>query len=311
MCSFHTPVMLREVAQSLRCKRGGIYLDGTVGGGGHAEEILRLTAPDGLLIGIDLDEDALAESHERLKCFGERVILVKGNFADLDSIVAGIGIKSVDGILLDLGVSSHQLKSRARGFSFSLDAPLDMRMDRSRPLTAHDVVNSFPEEKLGRIIREYGEETMAGRIVRAVSKKRSTAPIRTTAELAAIIARALPPAARKKNIHPATKTFQAIRIFVNDELVNLRRAIANGVPILERGGRISIVSFHSLEDRIVKDAFRSLEKGCICPADFPVCACGRKGEIKVLTRRPITPSEQEVAENPRARSARLRTAERI
>ena len=311
MLFFHTPVMQSEAVESLSCKGGGIYVDGTVGGGGHAEAILRLIAPDGLLIGIDFDEDAIAESERILKPFGARVVLVRGNFADIGAIAEDLGIEHVDGILLDLGVSSHQLESGWRGFSFSHDAPLDMRMDRSRPEKAFDVVNSFPEEMLERIIREYGEEMMARRIAKAISRQRSKAPIATTAELASLVARALPPTFRQKRIHPATKTFQAIRIFLNDELANLRRVIASGTDLLGVGGRISIISYHSLEDRIVKDAFRSLEKGCICPPDLPVCACGREGKLRVITKRSVTPCALDVAKNPRARSARLRTAEKI
>jgi 16S rRNA (cytosine1402-N4)-methyltransferase len=246
-----------------------------------------------------------------LKPFGKRVILIHGNFADIGTIVTKLDIGSVDGILLDLGVSSHQLKTSARGFSFSLDAPLDMRMDRSRPLNACDVINSLPEEKLEKIIRMYGEEMMAGRIAKAIVSRRRDAFIRTTAELASLIVRVLPPAARRNKIHPATKTFQAIRIFLNDELANLHRAIVSGVDILARGGRFSIISFHSLEDRLVKDAFRSLEKGCICPPDLPVCACGRTGKITVITKKPIIPGKAEIVDNPQARSARLRTAEGI
>jgi len=311
MCTFHIPVMQREVIESLHCRPGGIYVDGTVGGGGHASEILRLTAPSGILIGIDVDDDALRASEERLKPFGDRKILVKGNFADINTILGNLHIKEVDGILLDLGVSTYQLKTADRGFSFSLDAALDMRMDQSRGPCAYDIINTFPEKELARIIREYGEEIMAERIVRMITAQRKVSPIKTTAELAGIILKALPARSRSQKIHPATRTFQAIRIYVNNELLNLYDAINQGINALKISGRISIISFHSLEDRIVKTSFRSWEKGCICPSNFPVCTCHRKAKLKVLTRRPLIPQSSEIHANPRARSAKLRTAERI
>ncbi|HOO90973.1 MAG TPA: 16S rRNA (cytosine(1402)-N(4))-methyltransferase RsmH [Syntrophales bacterium] len=308
---FHEPVMLRETVDSLGCGPGGVYFDGTLGGGGHAYEILVRTAPDGVLVGVDRDSDALSEARRRLGVFEDRIRLVKGNFADIGDILSGLGIEKVDGILLDLGVSSHQLDTPDRGFSFSMDAPLDMRMDREVELTAFDVVNGFPEERLKKLIKEYGEEMMPGRIVRAISERRKLSPIKTTGELAAVIARALPGHLRNKKIHPATKTFQAIRIAVNDELANLHRAIENGIDMLERGGRFSIISFHSLEDRMVKNAFRSWERGCICPPDFPVCRCNRSSKVRVPIKRAVVPGDAEIASNPRARSARLRTAVRI
>lgn len=309
--AYHEPVMLGEAVDSLNCRPGGVYFDGTVGGGGHAYEILARTAPDGVLIGVDRDDDALAECARRLEDFGNRAILVKENFARIDAILSELGIEKVSGILLDLGVSSHQFDSPERGFGFSRDAPLDMRMDRDDTLTAFDIVNGFPEEKLKKIIREYGEEMMPGRIVRVISERRKLSPIRTTGELAAIIAGALPDYLKKKKIHPATKTFQALRIAVNNELENLHVAIERGIDMLEEGGRFSVIAFHSLEDRMVKEQFRSWEKGCVCPPDFPTCRCGRTGKLKVLTRRPRMSGEAEVISNPRARSARLRTAMRI
>jgi 16S rRNA (cytosine1402-N4)-methyltransferase len=311
MCSFHIPVMQREVIESLRCGPGGVYVDGTVGGGGHACEILRHSAPDGLLIGMDVDDDALRESEERLKPFGSRKILVKGNFAEIHTILASLNIREVDGILLDLGVSAHQLKTASRGFSFSLDAALDMRMDQSRGLSAYDIINTFPEEELKRIIKDYGEEMMAQRIVKRISMRRKTSPIETTAELADVVVKALPSPFKTRRIHPATRTFQAIRIYVNSELLNLHNALNRGVDALRKSGRFSIISFHSLEDRIVKDGFRSWEKACICPPSLPVCACHREAKLKVLTRKPITPAASEIECNPQARSAKLRTAERI
>jgi 16S rRNA (cytosine1402-N4)-methyltransferase len=305
------PVMQREVIESLRCGPGGIYVDGTVGGGGHAGEILRHSAPDGLLIGLDVDDDALRESGERLRPFGSRKILVKGNFADIDTILASLNIREVDGILLDLGVSAHQLKTANRGFSFSLNAALDMRMDQSGGLSALDIINTFPEKELESIIKDYGEEMMAARIVKRISMRRKTSPIETTAELADVIVKALPSPFKTRKIHPATRTFQAIRIYVNNELLNLHNAVNRGVDVLRKSGRFSIISFHSLEDRIVKDGFRSWDKGCICPPSLPVCACHRKAKLKILTRKPITPAASEIESNPQARSAKLRTAERI
>ncbi|MBN1662993.1 MAG: 16S rRNA (cytosine(1402)-N(4))-methyltransferase RsmH [Deltaproteobacteria bacterium] len=308
---YHMPVMPKEVAEAMRLKPGGIYVDGTVGGGGHALDILERIAPDGVLIGIDLDDEALASSAERLKPFGTRKILVKGNFADIDAILGGLGITQVDGILFDLGVSSHQLDTADRGFSFSLDARLDMRMDRNGRLNAYDLVNTLPPHDLEKIIREYGEEMMAGRIAKAVAQRRKTAPIQTTAELANLVFQVSPPAIRRKRIHPATKTFQAIRIAVNDELLSLHKGINQGIDVLKQGGRFSIISFHSLEDRMVKDAFRSWEKGCICPPGFPFCTCNRKPKLRIVNKKPITADDREIESNYRSRSAKLRIAERV
>jgi 16S rRNA (cytosine1402-N4)-methyltransferase len=311
MVSFHTPVMLEKVLQSLRCKPGGIYVDGTLGGGGHARAILENTAPDGLLIGIDRDDDALLESEKRLQPFGQRKILIKGNFADIGEILTNLNIRKVDGILLDLGVSSHQLDTADRGFSFSLDAPLDMRMDQSSRYSAYDLVNLSPEKELRQVIRDYGEEPMAGRIARAISAKRASAPIRTTIELADVVCRAVRRQGVRKKVHPATRTFQAIRIAVNQELSNLPTAIDAGIDQLGQGGRFSIISFHSLEDRIVKETFRSWEGRCQCPPGMPVCQCQREAKLRVLTRKPLRPEADESETNPRVRSARLRTAEKI
>jgi 16S rRNA (cytosine1402-N4)-methyltransferase len=311
MVSFHTPVMLEKVLQSLRCKPGGIYVDGTLGGGGHARAILENTAPDGLLIGIDRDDDALLESEKRLQPFGQRKILIKGNFADIGEILTNLNIRKVDGILLDLGVSSHQLDTADRGFSFSLDAPLDMRMDQSSRYSAYDLVNLSPEKELRQVIRDYGEEPMAGRIARAILAKRASAPIRTTIELADVVCRAVRRQGVRKKVHPATRTFQAIRIAVNQELSNLSTAMDAGIDQLGQGGRFSIISFHSLEDRIVKETFRSWEGRCQCPPGLPVCQCQREAKLRVLTRKPLRPEAGESETNPRARSARLRTAEKI
>jgi 16S rRNA (cytosine1402-N4)-methyltransferase len=308
---FHQPVLVAEVTASLRCRPGAVYLDSTVGGGGHAFEILRNSAPNGRLIGIDADAEALREAKRRLAPFGDRALLLKGNFATMETTLAEMNIGKVEGILLDLGVSSHQLDTAERGFSFTLDAPLDMRMDQDQGPTAFDLIHTLSRDELEKIIRDYGEERMAGRIARAIVERRTLSPIRQTADLAAIVAGALPRARGPARIHPATRTFQALRIAVNDELASLRQALADGMGRLQDGGRFCVISFHSLEDRIVKNAFHAEEKGCICPSDLPLCACGRKPTMKVLTRKPVVPGEAEVHDNPRARSAKLRVAERI
>lgn len=308
---FHKPVMLREVIDSLRCRSGYAYVDGTLGGGGHACGILKETDPDGVLVGIDVDEDALIESRKRLAVFGDRAVLVRDNFANIKRILTELHIEKVAGIILDLGVSSHQLEVASRGFSFTADAPLDMRMDQSSRISAYDLVNTLSEEELTKIIREYGEERRARRVARAIIARRKISPVETTGDLAALIANVLPQKQKRVRIHPATKIFQAFRIAVNNELASLHKALADGIDLLDTGGRFSVISFHSLEDRIVKNAFRSWEKGCICPSDFPVCVCNRKAKLRVLTRKPMTPDENEIDSNPRARSARLRTAERI
>ena len=308
---YHEPVLLREILDSLNLKPGGIYVDGTVGGGGHARGILAATPPGVILVGIDRDDDALAEARRVLEPFGKRKILVKGNYADLKEILARLGIDGVDGIVLDLGVSSHQLDTAGRGFSFTQPAPLDMRMDRDAPLTARELVNTADPREIKRILRLYGEELQAGRIAKAISEHRKAAPIERTDDLAAIIAAAMPAHMRHGRIHPATRTFQALRIAVNDELTSLARGIASGIDSLKEGGRFSVISFHSLEDRMAKDLFRDAARGCICPPDLPVCACGGKPRLRVITRKPVRPGEDEVDRNPRARSAKLRTAERI
>jgi len=308
---YHEPVLLEEAVASLNCRNGGIYVDGTLGGGGHAALILERSAPDGFLLGMDVDSDALQAAGKRLVTFDRRKKLVKANYADLRQVLASQGISQVDGILLDLGVSSHQLNTAERGFSILQDAPLDMRMDSESGQSAFDVVNTCSERELKEIIRQYGEEINAGRIARAIVAKRNDAPIRTTTQLAAIVVSALPGSSRHKKIHPATRTFQALRIYVNNELSNLNRAISSGMDCLKPGARFSIISFHSLEDSIVKNTFRSLEKGCICPTDMPFCTCGQRPRLKVITRKPVSPSLEEVEANPRSRSARLRTAERI
>jgi 16S rRNA (cytosine1402-N4)-methyltransferase len=306
---YHEPVMLKEVIDWLCTSKTGIYVDGTVGGAGHSYEILRQT--DASLVGIDCDDEALAAAEIRLAEFGSRKMLVRANYAALDKVLENLNIETVDGVLLDLGVSSPQLDKADRGFSFNQTAPLDMRMDRRQKLSAYDIVNSFAQQDLEKIIRNYGEDKMAGRIARAISQKRRVSPIETTADLAAIVASAMPAKYRHQKIHPATRTFQAIRIAVNNELDCIEPAISAAVAALKSGGRLGIISFHSLEDRIVKNEFRSLESNCICPKDMPICVCNQKAKLKVLTKKAIIPSAAEIADNPRSRSAKLRVAERI
>ena len=311
MHPYHTPVLIKEVLASFPCRQGGIIVDGTIGGAGHAGALLEATGPDGLLIGIDRDGDALQEAGEHLKAFGDRVTLVKGNFAEIDNILVRLNIRQVDGILLDLGVSSHQLDVPGRGFSITKNAPLDMRMDQDSPVDAFTVLNTYPEEKLADIIWKFGEERMARKIARAIVTGRNAEPIHTTAELADLVASVMPARMKGLKIHPATRTFQAIRIAVNDELENLRRGIAGSISVLKPGGRLAIISFHSLEDRIVKEAFAFEAARCICPIDLPVCVCRKKPQLKVITRKPLMPQDEETALNPRSRSAKLRVAERV
>jgi 16S rRNA (cytosine1402-N4)-methyltransferase len=306
---YHKPVMLKEVIDWLCTSKTGIYVDGTVGGAGHAYEILNHT--EGYLVGIDCDEDALLAAQKRLSRFGSRKVLVKANFARLAQVLEDLQIEKVDGVLLDLGVSSFQLDRAERGFSFNQPAPLDMRMDRSLKFSAYDIVNSFAQRDLENVIRTFGEEKMAAIIARAISQKRQVAPLSTTVELAAIVASAMPAKLRHQKIHPATRTFQAIRIAVNSELEVIKPAINAAVNVLKPGGRIGVISFHSLEDRIVKNEFRSLTGGCVCPKDMPVCICSREKRLRILTKKAFMASAAEIEENPRARSARLRIAERI
>lgn len=305
----HEPVMLEEVITWLVVSKAGAYVDGTVGGGGHAHAILERT--QARLIGIDCDADALAAAEERLAPFGSRKVLIKANFADLTSVLEELHVDKVDGVLLDLGVSSHQLDAAHRGFSFNQAAPLDMRMDQDLKLRAYDIVNHFTPTELEKIIRLYGEEKMAGRIARAISRKRQNSPIETTVELAGLVASVMPEKMKHQKIHPATRTFQAIRIAVNRELDCIEPGIVGAVNALSVGGRIGVISFHSLEDRIVKNTFRDLASNCVCPKDIPYCICQKKAVVKVLTRKAVVPSIGEIERNPRARSAKLRVAERI
>ena len=306
----HVSVLLEECLDALAIKPDGIYVDGTLGGAGHSSRIAeKLTT--GRLIGIDRDEVALEAAGKRLEPFGDRVTLVHSNFSRIDSVLDELNIPAVDGILLDLGVSSPQLDDGSRGFSYMADAPLDMRMDHSDTLSADTVVNSWSYEELKRILYEYGEERFAPQIAAAICKRRESAPIRTTLELVEIIRSAMPASALREKQHPAKRSFQAIRIAVNDELNSVARVMEDAIPRLNPGGRLAVITFHSLEDRIVKNAMAAAAKGCTCPPSFPVCVCGKKPEVKIITRKPIVSGEEELERNPRARSAKLRVCEKL
>ena len=306
----HVSVLLDECIQGLNIRPDGIYVDGTLGGAGHSSHIAsKITT--GRLIGIDRDEVAITAAAERLAPYGDRVTLVHSNFCDIASVLARLGIGGVDGILLDLGVSSPQLDDGARGFSYMADAPLDMRMDHSEALTAAAVVNTWSYEELKRILYEYGEERYAPQIASAICKRREQAPVRTTLELVDIIRSAMPPAALREKQHPAKRSFQAIRIAVNDELGAVSQVMRDAIPCLNPGGRLAVITFHSLEDRIVKNAMAEAAKGCTCPPSFPVCVCGKKPKVRLITRKPIVSGEEELARNPRARSAKLRICEKL
>ena len=287
-----------------------MYVDGTLGAGGHAAEILKRSSPDGILIGMDQDAEAIERSKLSLAAYGDRVHIRRGNYRDLPQVLSGLGYEKVDGVLLDLGVSWFHLKTPERGFSFQLDGPLDMRMDTSRPQTAADLVNNLSRNELARILREFGEERKAGAIARAIEKARARRPITSTVQLADIVSSVFPPYPPRRT-HPATLTFQALRIAVNDELGALSEGVSAVIPLLSPGGRIAVITFHSLEDRIVKRAFTAEAKGCICPPKLPVCACGKKPVLKILTQPPIIAGPDEVARNPAARSAKLRAAEKL
>ena len=306
----HRPVLLDECIENLNIRPDGVYLDGTLGRAGHSREIAkRLTT--GRLICVDRDDAALEAAKERLADWMDRVTLVHSNFDQVGDIVADLGLPGVDGMLFDLGVSSPQLDDGARGFSYTADAPLDMRMDRSEGLTAADVVNTWPQEELKRILFQYGEERYAPLIAAAIVRRRQERPIGTTLELVDVIKSAMPGKALKEKQHPAKRSFQAIRIAVNDELASVERMLKGAVPKLNRGGRLAVITFHSLEDRIVKSGLAEFAKGCTCPPDFPVCVCGKTPDVKLINKKPILPTEREVEENPRARSAKLRVAEKL
>ena len=306
----HRSVLLYECMDGLDIKPDGIYVDGTAGGGGHSSQIARrLTS--GRLIAIDRDEAAIRAAGERLSEFGERATVVRSNFYELARVCEQMNIEGIDGLLLDLGVSSHQLDTPERGFSYMSDAPLDMRMDKRDGLTAFDIVNGYTEERLKKILYEYGEERFSASIAAAIVRERQKKPIERTLELSDIIKYAIPPRAREGGHHPAKRSFQAIRIEVNGELAVIEPTIRDAARLLRRGGRIAIITFHSLEDRIVKQAFASLAEGCTCPRSFPVCVCGNKPTLKVITKKPILPSSEELEENPRSRSAKLRVAQKL
>ena len=307
----HVPIMVSEVLSLLAPERGGVFVDGTLGGGGHAEAVLSAMPESGRLFGIDRDDEALRAASARLSRFGDRFTAIKGNFFDMKTLLADRGITAVDGILLDLGVSSHQLDAAERGFSYKAEAPLDMRMDRSAPLTARTVVNEWPENELRRIFYEYGEEKFSAKIARRICERRAEAPIETTTELAELIKGAIPAKFRNEPQHPARRCFQAIRIAVNGELDGLSDAVRAAHDLLNPGGRFVVLTFHSLEDRIVKNAFRTFENPCTCPKSAPVCICGKKPTATVLTRRPLVASEEEQKQNSRATSAKLRAIERM
>ena len=301
--------MAQEVIDFLRPEPPKRYLDGTLGGGGHTEQILIHSGPDGRVLGLDLDDEALAAAARRLIVFGDRVVVRQANFAAAGTILSEIGWSQVDGVVLDLGISSHQLESRERGFSFRVDARLDMRMDRRQALDAYQIVNTFTILELERILRKYGEESQARRIALAIGSQRKTKAIETTEELAEVVERVKGKGGRDH--HPATQTFQALRIVVNQELENLDRFLDNGYELLQPKGRMVVISFHSLEDRLVKTAFRKWNRSCICPPRMPTCQCGWSQKVKLLTTRPLSPSPDEIEANPRARSAKLRAVERI
>ncbi|MBO2520550.1 MAG: 16S rRNA (cytosine(1402)-N(4))-methyltransferase RsmH [Clostridia bacterium] len=307
----HTPVLLEAVLEYLAPRPGGIYVDGTVGGGGHAAAILEAAGEGARLIGLDRDPEAIEAAGRRLAPFSQRVRLVQANFRALPQVLDAAGVARVDGILLDLGVSSHQLDREERGFSYWKDAYLDMRMGPDAPRTAAQLLAELEIGEIARILRDYGEERWAARIAQFIGEARKTRPIETAGQLVEIVKAAVPAAARRSGPHPARRTFQALRIAVNDELGALREVLESAVPRLSPGGRLVVISFHSLEDRIVKQRFAEEARGCTCPPELPVCRCGRRPRLKILTRRPVVPGPAEVAQNPRARSAKLRAAERV
>ena len=307
---YHVSVLLDECIEGLNIKPNGIYVDGTLGGAGHSSQIAaRLTT--GMLIGIDRDTVALKAAGERLAPFGDRVKLVHSNFCEIKQVLEDLGIDGVDGILLDLGVSSPQLDDGERGFSYMADAPLDMRMNRQDALNAYTVVNTWPQEELKRILYDYGEERYAPQIAGAICRRRAEKTIETTLELVDVIRSAMPPAALREKQHPAKRSFQAIRIAVNDELGSVEKVMRDAIPCLKPGGRLAIITFHSLEDRIVKSGMNAASKGCTCPPNFPVCVCGKKPKVKLISKKPITSTQQELDRNPRARSAKLRVCEKL
>ena len=308
---YHIPVLAQQVLDVLQPAPGKLFLDGTVGGGGHSSLLLQASAPDGFLLGLDQDDEALAEATRRLAPYQGRYRLIRSNFADMAAAAAEAGLSGFDGILLDIGVSSHQLDAPERGFSFHNDAPLDMRMDRRMPLSAADVVNTYSEDELTDIFYRYGEENWSRRIAKFIVEQREKKPLATTLELAELIKRAIPAAKREKDQHPAKRVFQALRIEVNQELSVLTRGMEAALQLLKPGGRLAVISFHSLEDRIVKEMFRDWATGCICPPKQPICTCKHQAQVKVLTRKPLLATPQELEENYRAHSAKLRAVEKL
>ena len=307
----HYSVLLNEAVDGLSVKPDGVYIDCTLGGGGHSLEILKRLGDGGRLIAVDRDADAIEASKKRLSAYLDRIDFVHDNFINAAARAVELGYDGIDGAVIDLGVSSYQLDTPERGFSYMHDAPLDMRMDPSAPLTAREVVNDYSEERLKKLIFDYGEERFAGRIARMICEAREKEPVETTFRLVEIIKSAIPAKARENGPHPAKRTFQAIRIEVNSELAAIEPTLDSLTGLLKEGGRLSVISFHSLEDRIVKQTFAKYTRGCTCPPDFPVCVCGRKPVLKLVNRKPILPSEQELDENPRSRSAKLRVAEKL
>ncbi len=307
----HQSVLLEETIDNLKIRPDGTYADGTLGGGGHSEAILKRLGETGMLIGFDQDADAIEAASERLSPFGDKVRIIRSNYRNMREELAKLGISSLDGIVLDLGVSSYQLDHFERGFSYRGDAPLDMRMDQRQEKTAADIVNEYDEMSLQRILRDYGEERFAGRIARSIVQARAQSPIETTGQLTEIIRKAIPAKNREVGGHPAKRSFQAIRIEVNGELDVLQDSLDEMIDLLNDGGRICVITFHSLEDRIVKNIFQKNENPCTCPPSFPVCVCGKKSKGRVVTRKPILPGEEEISENSRSKSAKLRVFERI
>ena len=306
----HKSVLLDEVIDNLDIKPDGIYVDGTLGGAGHGKEVCKRLGENGRFIGIDQDEDAIKASTERLSQFGNRVTIVRSNYSDMVSVLHDLGIDKVDGITLDLGVSSFQLDTADRGFSYRMDAPLDMRMDNRQEISATTVVNEYTENELFHIIKNYGEDKFAKNIAKHIVMERAKEPILTTGRLAQIVDQSIPMKMKKQGGHPAKRTFQAIRIEVNHELDVLQQNLSDMIDLLNPGGKLCIITFHSLEDRIVKKAFREAENPCTCPPDFPVCVCGKVSRGKMVPRKPILPSEDEMEENPRSKSAKLRVFQR-
>ncbi|WP_126425994.1 16S rRNA (cytosine(1402)-N(4))-methyltransferase RsmH [Brevibacillus marinus] len=307
----HITVLKEEAVDGLAIRPDGVYVDCTLGGGGHSSLIASRLEAGGRLIALDQDDAALQHARERLAAFADRVTVVKSNFRRLRDVLDELGVAKVDGVLYDLGVSSPQLDEAERGFSYNAEAPLDMRMDRDASLTAQEIVNQWPEAELARVIWEYGEEKFSRRIARQIALSRERAPIETTGQLVEIIKQAIPAPARRSGPHPAKRTFQALRIAVNDELGAFRESLRQAIELLAPGGRVSVITFHSLEDRICKETFQDYATGCICPPSFPQCTCGRQPALRIVTRKPITPSEAELSKNPRARSAKLRVAEKL